>query len=40
VPGSPTPSLSAQLDALAQLYADGALTDDVFASAKQRVLAG
>jgi hypothetical protein len=40
IPGTPTPSLSAQLDGLAQLHADGVLTDEEFASAKQRVLEG
>src|SRR5262245_22097654 len=38
IPGTPAPSLTAQLDGLAKLHDDGVLTDEEFATAKQRVL--
>jgi hypothetical protein len=34
----PAPSLTAQVEGLAQLHADGVLSDDEFAAAKKRVL--
>ena len=38
-PGAPAgPSLAAQVEGLAQLHADGVLSDDEFEAAKKRVL--
>jgi hypothetical protein len=37
---APAPDLSAQLQQLAQLHASGVLSDEEFAAAKQKLLAG
>ncbi len=39
-PSGPSPSLAGQLEGLAQLHAEGVLTDDEFAAAKRRLLGG
>lgn len=39
-PVAPAPDLTAQLQQLAQLHASGALSDEEFAAAKQKLLAG
>jgi hypothetical protein len=37
---APAPDLTAQLEQLAQLHTSGVLTDEEFASAKAKLLAG
>ena len=39
-PAAPAPDLTAQLQQLAQLHDSGVLSDEEFASAKQKLLAG